>query len=120
VKQPGELYSTIYRLVRMVPPGRVATYGQIARLAGRCRARTVGYAMASVPPDRGIPWHRVVNSRGGISVRSDGRPCEAQRQMLESEGILFDPRGRIDLDAFGWNGPGPDGAPEGWPDNGVV
>lgn len=101
----------------MVPRGRVATYGQIARLAGRSSARMVGYAMASVPPDSGVPWHRVVNGRGGISIRSDGRPCDAQRQMLESEGVLFGPEGRIDLDAFGWNGPGSDGGPEDRPEN---
>ena len=116
MRGPGGLYSVIYSLVRMVPPGRVATYGQIARLTGRCSARTVGYAMASVTPDSGVPWHRVVNSLGGISTRSDGRPCDAQRQMLESEGVIFGPSGRIDLDLFGWNGPAPEGGPDGWPD----
>lgn len=99
------LYQRIYRLVSQVPPGRVATYGQIARLAGRCSARNVGYAMAAVPADSGVPWHRIINSRGRISLRSDGEPCDAQRQMLESEGVVFGPAGRIDLDLFGWEGP---------------
>jgi methylated-DNA-protein-cysteine methyltransferase-like protein len=99
------LYRRIYHLVCMVPPGRVATYGQIARLAGRCSARNVGYAMSSVPPESLVPWHRVMNSRGRISVRSDGEPCNAQRQMLESEGIVFGPGGIVDLEIFGWQGP---------------
>ncbi|MBN2586374.1 MAG: MGMT family protein [Candidatus Fermentibacteraceae bacterium] len=89
----------------MIPPGRVATYGQIARLAGRCSPRNVGYAMSSVPPDSPVPWHRVINSRGRISVRSDGEPCDAQRQMLRSEGIEFGPGGTVDLSVFGWRGP---------------
>ncbi len=101
----NSLYRRIYRLVGMVPPGRVATYGQIARLAGRCSARNVGYAMSSVPPESLVPWHRVINSRGRISVRSAGEPCDAQRQMLESEGIVFGPGEKVDLEVFGWEGP---------------
>jgi methylated-DNA-protein-cysteine methyltransferase-like protein len=99
------LYVRIYRLVSMIPPGRVATYGQIARLVGGCSARSVGYAMASVGADSPVPWHRVINSRGRISIRSDGDPCDAQRQMLESEGIVFKGDGRVDLGVFGWEGP---------------
>lgn len=101
---PG-MYARIYAVVGGIPPGRVATYGQVARLAGRCGPRNVGYAMSSVPPGSDIPWHRVVNARGGISVRSDGEPCSAQRQLLEAEGVRFGPSGRVDLDAYGWDGP---------------
>ena len=91
--------------MQAVPFGQVATYGQIARLAG-CGARQVGYAMAAVKaPD--IPWHRVVNSRGAVSTRSVGAPDPEQRRRLEEEGVLFDPFGRVNLAVFQW--PGPDG-----------
>ncbi len=102
------MYNRIYSVVYMVPPGRVATYGQIARIAGRCSARNVGYAMSSVPHESDVPWHRVINSRGSISIRSHGEPSTAQRRMLESEGIVFSIRGTVDLERFGWHGSQPD------------
>jgi len=105
----GEMYRRIYDVVRQIPSGKVSTYGQIARIAGRCSARNVGYAMSSVPADSGIPWHRVINSKGMISVRSDGSPSDAQKQLLEGEGVDFSPNGRIDLKRYGWHGPGEDG-----------
>lgn len=101
---PGESWSRIYAVVRRIPAGRVATYGQVAAVAGLPRhARLVGYALAAVDGDAPIPWHRVVNAAGGISTRRDG-PGGAvlQRRRLEQEGVRFDARGRIDLDAFGW------------------
>ncbi|MBT6731501.1 MAG: methyltransferase, partial [Acidiferrobacteraceae bacterium] len=89
----GGIYKVIYTLVQAVPFGQVATYGQIARLAG-CGARQVGYAMAAVKaPD--IPWHRVVNSRGAVSTRSVGAPDPEQRRRLVEEGVLFDTFGRV-------------------------
>lgn len=99
------MYERIYSVVSMVPPGRVATYGQIARIAGRCSARNVGYAMSSVPPGSDVSWHRIINSRGSVSIRSHGESCTAQRQMLESEGIIFSNRGIVNLDRFGWQKP---------------
>ena len=99
------MYCRIYSVVNMVPPGKVATYGQIARIAGRCSARNVGYAMSSVSSDSDVPWHRIINSRGRISVRSHGEECTAQSRMLESEGILFSDSRTIDLEIFGWEGP---------------
>ena len=102
----GGIYKVIYTLVQAVPFGQVATYGQIARLAG-CGARQVGYAMAAVKaPD--IPWHRVVNSRGAVSTRSVGAPDPEQRRRLVEEGVLFDTFGRVNLAVFRW--PGPDGS----------
>jgi len=101
---PG-LYERIYAIVRAVPEGRVATYGQVAAIAGRCTPRVVGYAMAAVPAGSGVPWHRVINSRGEISLRRDGEGHRVQRGLLESEGIAFDDRGRVDLARFGWTGP---------------
>lgn len=103
--EPGPMYRRIYDTVRTVPPGRVATYGQIARIAGRCSARNVGYAMSSVLPESDVPWHRVINSRGRVSVRSRGEPSRLQRAMLESEGVVFGPGGSVDLEVFGWRGP---------------
>ncbi len=97
-------YPRFYEIVRRVPTGRVTTYGAVARAAGRPRhARQVGYAMAALPDDHDVPWHRVVNARGEISRRSGPRTHERiQRALLEAEGVRFDERGRIDLEAFGW------------------
>ncbi|HCX86714.1 MAG TPA: cysteine methyltransferase [Gammaproteobacteria bacterium] len=100
------LYRAIYELVKAIPKGQVGTYGQIARLCG-CSARQVGYAMAAVSSDD-VPWQRVINSRGEISVRSDGNKDTEQYRRLKSEGIVFDSHGRIDLATFQWAGP--DGA----------
>ncbi|MCK4806261.1 MAG: MGMT family protein [Candidatus Aegiribacteria sp.] len=107
------MYDRIYSVVNIVPPGKVATYGQIARIAGRCSARNVGYAMSSVPSESDVPWHRVINSRGSVSVRSHGEQCTAQRKMLEAEGIVFSIGGTVDLDRFGWEGPPRDTGSDG-------
>ena len=102
------MYERIYSIVSMVPPGKVATYGQIARIAGGCSARNVGYAMSSVSPENSdVPWHRVINSRGKISVRSYGEACTAQSKMLENEGVVFSTAGTVHLEKFGWHGPDP-------------
>ena len=87
-----------------IPEGKVATYGQVARLTGRCTARMVGYAMAALPENSPVPWHRVINSQGRISPRGIGFGGILQKQMLEDEGVLFDSYGRVDLNYFGWNG----------------
>lgn len=93
----------IYSVVAEIPAGRVATYGQIARLIGRPRsARQVGYALAATPDHLAIPWHRVVNARGEISPRRKPGYDEFQRLLLEDEGVIFDARGRICLARFQW------------------
>jgi methylated-DNA-protein-cysteine methyltransferase-like protein len=94
-------YQSIYDHVRCIPEGRVATYGQIADLAGRPRqARQVGYALAALTDDD-IPWHRVVNARGAISSRATG--CEDfQRILLEEEGVEFSVDGLIPLARYRW------------------
>lgn len=97
------LHEAIYRMVARVPMGRVATYGQIASLVGRCGPRQVGTAMSRVPATREVPWQRIVNARGEISARRDGGGSPEQRARLESEGVVFDRRGRIDLKQFGWS-----------------
>ena len=97
-------YDQVYELVRAIPPGRVATYGQIASYIDRCTPRMVGYAMASTPPGMEIPWHRVINSKGMISVRASGERDMLQRLLLEAEGIVFHQNGKVDLSAVGWKG----------------
>lgn len=95
-------YARIYAVVRRIPKGRVATYGQVAELAGLPRAaRQVGYAMAALRDDR-VPWHRVLNARGEISSRSDPGPERLQRLLLEREGVAFDAHGRVSLSRHLW------------------
>lgn len=96
------LHADIYAKVALIPPGRVATYGQIARLTGRCGPRQVGTALSRIPGRLDVPWQRVVNARGEISARAQGGPSAPQRERLEAEGVVFDGRGRIDLKRFGW------------------
>jgi methylated-DNA-protein-cysteine methyltransferase related protein len=94
-------YERIYAVVRRVPRGRVASYGQVARLAGLANgARQVGYALHALPDHTAVPWHRVVNARGAISLRGGGDAT--QRILLEREGVRFGVGGRIDLAAHGW------------------
>ena len=96
-------YDEIYAVVCQIPEGRVATYGQIARLINRPRgARQVGYALAALSDDKQVPWHRVVNAQGGISRRAKGGYEEYQQILLESEGVTFDESGRIDLSRYLW------------------
>ena len=98
-------YERIYALVARIPAGRVATYGQLARIEGRCTARMVGYAMAALPEGRTLPWHRVVNGRGSVSERRGGGGTSEQEERLRADGLLFDARGRLDLDRVLWEGP---------------
>ena len=94
-------YELIWQLVRKIPHGKVATYGQIARLAGiEGHARFVGYALHGLPQKSGIPWHRVINSQGRISL--SGVPAKHQRRLLEIEKVVFSPAGKIDLKQFQW------------------
>ena len=89
-------YARIYRAVKRVPRGRVATYGQIAELAGLPgHARQVGYALHALAEDSVVPWHRVINARGQISL--DELAARIQRALLEAEGVIFGPGGRVDL-----------------------
>ena len=95
-------YERIYAIVARIPAGRVATYGQVARLAGLPgRARQVGYALNALK-DEGLPWHRVINARGEISRRAEPEFERLQRQLLQREGVCFDAYGRISLPSFQW------------------
>lgn len=96
-------HHAVFRLVRQIPRGRVATYGQIAAILGWPRAaRAVGYAMRHCPD--GVPWHRVVNAHGSISVRANVGGMLTQRLLLEQEGVAVR-KGRIRLDHHRWRGP---------------
>ena len=100
LKEP--IYQRIYATIRQIPPGRVATYGQVAKITGGCTARMVGYALAALKAGMDVPWQRVINSQGKISPRQG---ADLQRALLEAEGVRFDSRGKIDLVRFGWSGP---------------
>ena len=103
-KSPG-FFEQVHRLVRLVPPGKVISYGAIARMLGQPHAaRTVGWAMRGLPEGSDVPWHRVINSQGRISLGGRGYGADLQRAMLEAEGIDFDERGQVDWDRFGWEG----------------
>jgi alkylated DNA nucleotide flippase Atl1/3-methyladenine DNA glycosylase AlkD len=92
-------------VVRRVPAGRVATYGQIAALAGLAgRARQVGYALHALPDGSPVPWHRVINARGEVSPRAEPGWAGFQRFLLEEEGVAFDLDGTVDLERFLWLG----------------
>jgi methylated-DNA-protein-cysteine methyltransferase-like protein len=98
-------YQTIWKMVAKIPRGRVATYGQIAELAGlEGHARQVGYALHNLPEGSRIPWHRVINAQGEVSPRTAGDSHELQRLLLEGEGVEFDLRGRVNLKQFRWDG----------------
>lgn len=106
-------YTLVWEVVKQIPKGRVATYGQIASLIPppegttpqsyrAWSARWVGGAMAECP--KGVPWQRVINSQGKISLRKGTGP-QIQRELLESEGVVFDHQERVDQSIFGWDGP---------------
>lgn len=106
-------FEMVWEIVRQVPPGRVSTYGRLAAFlpppkgmserAYEVRgARMVGGAMAACPAD--VPWQRVINAQGKVSLRSGGGG-EGQRAILESEGVEFDEKDRVDLARFLWEGP---------------
>ena len=96
-------YRRIYATIRCIPRGRVATYGQIAELAGLGpHARQVGYALHALPTGHDIPWHRVINAQGRVSLRTVSTGAALQRALLESEGVIFRPGGAVDLACYQW------------------
>ena len=98
------LYKKIHEIFRLIPRGKVATYGQIAEIVGGCTARIVGYAASAIPFDSEIPWQRVINYKGKISSRSGGSGELLQQELLEGEGIQFDQSGKTNLKYYRWNG----------------
>ncbi len=105
-REPTErTYVRVYAVVRQIPPGRVATYGQIAAIVGNCTARMVGYALASLPNESDVPWQRVINAQGKISPRGDNLGAAVQQELLEEEGVVFSPERKVRLTTYRWTGP---------------
>jgi methylated-DNA-protein-cysteine methyltransferase-like protein len=103
VSDPSPGHQCIYRVVRRIPRGKVATYGQIATLAGIPRQpRRVGYALHALPGGSDVPWQRVINAKGAVSQRATPGAEGLQRAVLEREGVVFDEQGRVDLERFRW------------------
>lgn len=98
----GTLHDRIFEMVEAIPLGKVATYGQIGKLVGGCSGRMVGFALASLrfAGGRKVPWQRVINRLGKISLT--GPDAALQRALLEEESVRFDLDGAVDLDDFGW------------------
>jgi methylated-DNA-protein-cysteine methyltransferase-like protein len=102
-RRASERYRRIWAVVRRIPRGRVATYGQVATLAGIPRhARMVGYALHALPEGSTVPWHRVINAAGAVSLRGEPGYDRLQRALLEGEGIRFDVEGRVALARYRW------------------
>ncbi len=101
--KPRGAYARIYRVVSRIPPGRVATYGQIAKLAGLPgHARQVGYALHRLPGNSAVPWHRVLNHKGQISLHSDAAIRAVHRMILEKEGVVFERGDAVVLKRYQW------------------
>lgn len=102
-REKSDSYDRIYAVVSKIPRGKIATYGQVAELAGLSgHARQVGYALHATPDETAIPWQRVVNAKGEISPRSDPLMAGVQKSLLDAEGVSFDANGRIDLARCRW------------------
>ena len=95
----GKVFEQVYDLVKKVPKGKVVTYGQVSEQIISCTPRVVGYAMAAVE-DPGIPWQRVINSKGEVSPRVWGDGSVTQQEILISEGVQFNQKGKVDLKKF--------------------
>ncbi len=93
----------IWQVIAMIPEGKVSTYGDIAKHAGLAKAaRRVGMALRGLPEDTRIPWHRVINSQGRISLPEGSASQYRQRERLESEGVVFKANKRVDLKKYRW------------------
>ena len=98
-------FERVYRVVRMIPRGQVATYGQVAKVVShRGAARTVGWALHAMSEDSETPWHRVVSAQGTVTAFLDERGVNVQRLFLEEEGVTFSAQGRVDLGKHQWEG----------------
>ena len=105
-------YHRIYRVVGKIPKGRVATYGIVARLAGRPgAARTVGWALSALPEENDVPWWRVINAAGRISLAAHDHNAVLQRALLLREGVRFAPGGAVSLGSYGWPAEAYNGVP---------
>jgi methylated-DNA-protein-cysteine methyltransferase related protein len=112
MQQSKHFTRRVYDVVRRIPRGRIASYGGVAAVLGSPRAaRGVGHALAALPDDdHDVPWWRVVNRNGEISIKGAPHMAALQRALLEREGVRFDRRGRVAWRDFGWAGDGEDDA----------
>ncbi|MFQ6115379.1 MAG: MGMT family protein [bacterium] len=100
----SNLFNKFYEIILKIPKGKVATYGQIALLAGHpYSARIVGWALNSLPHNMHVPWHRVINAQGKSSLPEESQR-KLQKALLEAESIIFDENGKVDLEKFQWDG----------------
>lgn len=105
----SNFFEQVYQVVRRIPPGKVATYGQVALVVSGnpYGARTVGWALHALPDGTDVPWHRVINARGRISTSCLTHDADWQRRRLEEEGVAFDEWGYVELEKYQWEGPCP-------------
>lgn len=104
--RPAGRNERVWAVVEAIPPGRVATYRQVAALAGiegPSGARQVGYALAALKPGSAVPWHRVINARGQVSARGRDGAVNEQYERLALEGVAADATGHIDLARYEWD-----------------
>jgi methylated-DNA-protein-cysteine methyltransferase-like protein len=105
--QPSPSFNAlVYALVREIPPGKVLNYGKVAEMIGIPNgAREVGWALSSLPSsrEREVPWHRVVNAQGRVSIKGSPPAAAEQRRRLEAEGITFDDKDKLDLKQHMWD-----------------
>lgn len=99
----GKLFHKILDIVKQIPEGKVATYGQIATMVGTQNPRLVGFALATLKEGTDIPWFRVINSKGEISFSEQSDGFKIQHSLLQNEGIIFSTKNRINLKQFRWN-----------------
>jgi len=109
MKPPVSFNELVYALVRHIPPGHVLNYGRIAEwLEAPQGAREVGWAMSSLHGKHNVPWHRVVNAQGRVSIKGSPLAAAEQRARLEAEGIVFDENDKLDMEKHLWNPPWPE------------
>ena len=98
----GKLFHNILDIIKQIPKGKIATYGQIAAMAGTQNPRLVGFALAGLKDDTTVPWFRIINSKEQISFPEDSDGFKIQYSLLQNEGIIFDSKNKINLEQFGW------------------
>jgi methylated-DNA-protein-cysteine methyltransferase-like protein len=95
------MFERVSEAVKTIPVGKVCTYGQVALMAGSPgAARQVGWSLASLPQGTDVPWHRVINAKGQISLRGRLDAADFQKELLQSEGVVFDEKETVDLELF--------------------
>lgn len=103
-RQQNDKDQRIWQVVMLIPPGKVATYGDVARMAGLAgAARRVGLALRGLPQDTAVPWHRVINAQGKIVVPGGSEARNEQRQRLELEGVEFRSQTGVNLRQYRWH-----------------